>query len=518
MSNDAVFVNGQIANGDAVEQAEACLAIGDLESAIEILEKLVSIEPTNLRAWHRIAQACVEAGNHVAACQFFLHALSLGVDGPLLGDCAEFFKRHPAAQDFSIVEKVVNGFCSLGSQSEALEFLNSVPPEIQNPEYFCLLSEVSHQLGKTSEAITSIDKAISAVPNNARYLFVKGKFFAETWHIDEAVQAFSLAASIDPCFSEAHWNEAVFRLLSGDLALGFSKFEWRRRVFPSLWPIPPSLPADREWNGSQSLIGQRMVLFAEQGLGDTIQFARYVPILFQAGASAVSAVVPSCLRRLLSTVPGLHVCSEGEEVQGDFYCSLMSLPACTKTALDTIPSSVPYLFPDPREVALWRARIDGGELSSVGVVWSGNPTHRADHQRSIPLATICETFEFPFTALHVSLSEEERRLLEENPRISFVGNELHDMAATAALVSALDLVITVDTAVAHLAGALNKPVWLLLHEHPDWRWLLHRETSPWYPSARLIRMQENESWPDVLLRLTNEAGIDSGPLSGKYFP
>lgn len=334
-------------------------------------------------------------------------------------------------------------------------------------------------------------------------LIMDGVTLAESGHECAAADFFHDLASRTRYSGAAlaYWHEAINRLVCGDFERGLEAFEWRRIALPC-WPLPATLPPELEWNGSQPLEGKHIVLFGEQGLGDTVQFIRYAPLLMQRGASRVSALVPPTLRRLLRSISGLHVLEEGERVDGNLFCALMSLPRAfgVRTSSD-IPANVPYLVADSLAIATWRRRIECGELSPTGITWRGNPMHASDLKRSIRLADILTRFNMPLTALHDDLREDERILLDHSGQIAFVGNELHDMADTAALISALDRVITVDTAVAHLAGAMGKPTLLLLHHDRDWRWLRDGERSAWYPSLRLWRMRRGEEWPETLARI-----------------
>jgi hypothetical protein len=270
----------------------------------------------------------------------------------------------------------------------------------------------------------------------------------------------------------------------------------------------PKFPL-RAWHGGQNVKGKTILICADEGLGDTIQFVRYVPMLAERGARVV-LVVQNPLHRLLSGLPGVSQCfsfAGGRLPEIDMHCPIGSLPLAFRTRLDTIPSAKSYL-PSPAEsdVQAWEDRLGQHTKLRVGLVWSGNPDHTNDHNRSIPLRVLSRILDVDAT--FVSLQKDPRAndaaALRELSEIIDFTVHLSDFTETAALVSCLDLVITVDTSVAHLAGALGRPTWILLPCTPDYRWLLDRNDSPWYPSVRLFRQTETRDYESVLERVRDE--------------
>jgi len=262
----------------------------------------------------------------------------------------------------------------------------------------------------------------------------------------------------------------------------------------------------RRWKG-EPLDEARILLYAEQGLGDTLQFVRYVPLVAARNGQVLLEVQPA-LRRLLSKVDGaFEVISRGADLpEFTWQCPLLSLPLAFATEVSTIPAQVPYITPDPAEVEAWRPRLQG-EKRRIGVAWGGNPEHHRDRLRSIPLAQLAPLLDLPgttFYSLQVGAGAEQTKQLPPGARLIDLTASLKDFADTAALVAHLDLVISVDSSVAHLAGAMAKPVWVLLNKGPDWRWLLDREDSPWYPTARLFRQATAGDWRDVVGRVEAE--------------
>ena len=314
----------------------------------------------------------------------------------------------------------------------------------------------------------------------------------------EAVAAAYQGLALYPEDPDLHWNLALAHLLHGEFQQGWREHEWRLRV-PSLRHKVLQVDAP-PWAG-ESLAGRALLLHGEQGFGDSIQFFRLLPRV-AAGAGTVFLRVDATLHRLLrAALPGnVHMLAADAPLPAvSCHASLMSLAAILALREEEFARDVPYLRADPAAVQDWCARIGDGGLK-VGLAWSGNPTHANDHNRSISLNAFrgltvqgCRFF-----SLQPQLREADRELLAGWRGMTDLGRTLRDFADTAALIEALDLVITVDTSVAHLAGALGKPVWILLAHVPDWRWMLKRMDSPWYPSARLFRQPVAGDWEPVL--------------------
>jgi hypothetical protein len=255
------------------------------------------------------------------------------------------------------------------------------------------------------------------------------------------------------------------------------------------------------------LEGSRILLYAEQGLGDSLQFVRYVPLVAARGGKVVLEV-PLRFHSLLAHTPGVgEVIRHGEALpEVDWQCPLMSLPRAFGTDLGTIPSEIPYIYPDPSQVEAWREQLPVNSLR-IGLVWGGSPLHPHDALRSIPLgllAPLTSVEGTTFYSLQMGRPIEQMKQLGDRVHLVDLQNEQKDFADTAAIVASLDLVISIDTSVAHLAGALGKPVWILLCKSADWRWLLERDDSPWYPTARLFRQSTLGNWQDVVTRVKGE--------------
>lgn len=350
-------------------------------------------------------------------------------------------------------------------------------------------------LGRLDEALASYARALELNPDHADTWSNRGTALQGLLRLEEALASYDRAIALRPEHVDAHFNRATALLLAGDFARGWREFEWRWRTQTRARP--------GSWLGATPLAGRSIVLRCEQGLGDTLQFARYAPEVTARGARVILSVQAPLTRLMASLDPEIEVRAAREAPAADLDCPLMSLPLAFGTTLDTIPAPPRYLAADPAMVAAWRARLPANRRR-VGLVWSGNPAHRNDRHRSLPLEALTPLLDVDahWVALQKDIPDRDVVLLDRLPLLR-MGDELGDFADTAALIEALDLVITVDTSVAHLAGALGKPTWILLPFSPDWRWLTGRDDSPWYPSARLFRQTTPGDWAGVVRRVAD---------------
>jgi tetratricopeptide (TPR) repeat protein len=360
-----------------------------------------------------------------------------------------------------------------------------------------------HMLSRFEDALASYDNELARHPDFAQALTNRGATFESLTRFEEALASYQRAYTARPDFADAHYNEALCRLLVGDLRRGWEKYEWR-------WQSKPLGHGKRNfpqplWDGSQDIAGRTVLLHAEQGFGDTIQFCRYVPLIAGRGAHVILEVQPP-LYQLMSALPGAAqvICSGDPLPQFDLHCPLLSVPRAFGTELANIPSATPYLHAPEEKTKRWNARLGPRTRPRIGVAWSGRPTHKNDHNRSIGLDAFLSIFagvDVSLVSLQREVRDADAPALRERSDILHFGDELADFADTAALISSLDLIVAVDTSAAHLAGALAKPVWVLLPFIPDWRWLLDRDDSPWYPTARLFRQDNTRAWGDVFVRV-----------------
>ena len=358
-------------------------------------------------------------------------------------------------------------------------------------------------LYRYEEALACFDQAFTEAPEDADVLDDRATALSALHRHAEAIANYDQALRLDPDSAKAHWNRALALLRVGDFPQGWQEYEWRWKVDAlPLGRKDRNLDPQLRWRGEQPIEGKTILLHNEQGFGDTIQFARYVPLVAELGATVVLEVQPA-LKRLFTGVKGaVIVIGEGEELPAfDLHCPLPSLPLAFNTRLETIPSNGPYVFASEGRMKTWTERLPNSQKPRVGVCWAGNPDFRADRPRSIGLTPLIPLLSVPgvqFISLQRDLRLGDDEVLRQHPHVIRLGDQLEDFSDTAAVMSLLDLVISSDTAPVHLAGALGRPVWILLQYSPDWRWLLGREDNPWYPTARLFRQPTAGDWDSVI--------------------
>lgn len=363
------------------------------------------------------------------------------------------------------------------------------------------LGLVLQNLEQLDEAIAAYQGAIELRPGYADALVNLGFVLRQKNETAAALRCFEEAVAREPQNAEARWELCATRLALGDFERGWPEYEWRwkQRDFQQ----PPSFPQPR-WDGTE-LGGRRIFLHPEQGYGDTIQFARYATLVAQRGGEVIVGC-PKALSSLIKTIPGVSgvVTSRAELPQFDVHAPLMSLPAIFRTTVPTVPAAVPYLAVPRTDFAFDQA---SDPRFKVGIVWAGDPRHKNDRNRSAKLENFLPLAELPGVCCFSLQAGDAARQLEPPPglgKIINLGGRFRDFADTAQAISQMDLVVSVDTCAAHLAGALGKSVWTLLPFEAEWRWLVGREDSPWYPTMRLFRQSERGNWSQVLARVAAE--------------
>ena len=361
-------------------------------------------------------------------------------------------------------------------------------------------------LGRYDEALAAFDRALAAAPGHGNAWNNRGRALQALGRHAEAVASFDKAIELHKDNADAHFNRALSLLTLGDLARGFEQYEWR-------WQRSGMRDTRRGygkplWLGEYPLARKTILLHAEQGLGDTIQFARYAPRLARAGATVVLEVQPE-LKNLLAGVEGVASChARGDQLPAyDVHCPLGSLPLAFKTEPASIPADIPYLRADQGRLAQWRARIDDLPGKRITIAWAGNASHANDRNRSIDLKLLEPLLALEgtsFLSIQRELRGDDAETLARLSNVRHLGGEFADMADTAAIAALTDLTISVDTSVVHLAGALGRPVWVMLPFAPDWRWTLSGGNCPWYPQARLFRQPALGDWPGAIAALRAE--------------
>jgi hypothetical protein len=369
-------------------------------------------------------------------------------------------------------------------------------------EVLCNRGAALRMLGRPAEALADYDRALALAPGKAEILNNRGVALAALNRHAEAIECYGAALAAAPDYARAGFNRSVSRLVVGDFDGGWADHEYRWRGGDR--PMQPTASRAPRWTGREEIRGKTVLLGAEQGLGDIIMCTRYAPLLRDRGARVVLEVHPP-LKALLRELDGIdHVIALGEALPPhDYQVPIMSLPLAFGTRVDTIPRDVPYVFPPAAHIERWRSALESARRPLVGLAWSGSATLRNDRNRSIPLAQLqaLRDGEGTFVSLQKDIRDADRPHLDTGRGILHFEAELADFRDTAALASLMDVVVSVDTSLAHLAGAMARPTWILLPFSPDWRWLLGRDDSPWYPTARLFRQPQPGDWETPIRRV-----------------
>jgi tetratricopeptide (TPR) repeat protein len=508
-SFDALHLLGLV----KLQRGKAGAAYGLIEQALKIdphspeaLSNLAMV----LAALNRDAEALASVDKALALAPGNLEALNMR------GNVLLKLKRRDEA--LAAYERVValeprrlgarmnrgNALAELGRLDDALADYDAIlAAQPAHAETHFNRGNVLHGLARPADAIAAYDRALALRPDYVKALTNRGIALQALGRHQEALASFGRVLALDKGNADAHHNEALILLTLGDYGRGFEKYEYR-------WQRT-GMPARRRsfgkplWLGEYPLGRKTILLHAEQGLGDTIQFVRYAPVLARAGPKVVLEVQPE-LKALLARVEGVAaVVAPGEPLPAfDVHCPVGSLPRALRTEAARIPAEIPYLKASEARIDTWRARLEGRASPRIAIAWSGRAAHANDRNRSIALARLAPLLALDgasFVSIQRELRPEDAEVLARHPRLAHVGDALDDFDDTAALVSLVDLVITVDTSVAHLAAALGRPTWILVPFWPDWRWMLEREDSPWYPTARLFRQPAAGDWESVIAKV-----------------
>jgi tetratricopeptide (TPR) repeat protein len=363
-----------------------------------------------------------------------------------------------------------------------------------------------YDVGRYVDAIEAHDAVLAVASDHAAAWLNRGRALAALNRYDEAIASYDKTLALRKDDADANFMASLALLTLGDYRRGLQKYEWRWRRTG----MPEQKSRGRPlWRGEYPLTRKTVLLHAEQGLGDTIQFARYVPLLVGGGANVLLEVQPELTTLMATLAGGAKIIARGEAPPPfDVHCPLGSLPLALKTELGTVPADIPYLTADAAHLEKWAARLGARERLRIAIAWAGNASHLNDRNRSIPFAKLAPLFsaQAQFVSIQREVRGEDAAALASESRVTHIGDALESFADTAAVVAQCDLVIVVDTAVAHLAGALGRPLWVLLPMTPDWRWTLDGATSRWYPSARLFRQSALGDWDGVIARIGEALG------------
>jgi tetratricopeptide (TPR) repeat protein len=511
---------------DRLQRAYALHQKGQLEHAAALYREVLAIEPSQLDALHLLGMALYGLGRPENALASFERALRHAphsveahfYSGVLLTD----LKRYPDALDhfertIALAPNHAEAHVNRGNVLRELQRFDEAVASYTNairirPDFALAYSNRGSALreqGDLGAALESYDRAVALKSDYATAYCNRGVVLSDLRLLDRALASYDAAIAIARDYADAHYFKGLLQLLRADYRQGWAEHEWRwksgygsfsqqRRDFPQ--PL---------WLGQAPVAGKTVLLYAEQGLGDILQFCRYASLVAQRGARVILEV-PQSLVGLLAGLEGVaRIVPYGAPLPAfDYQCPLMSLPLAFNTAVDTIPAPRGYLKSDSAKVARWRQKLGEKRAPRIGLSWTGNPLNPHNRERRIPLEVLIRGLPagFQYVSLQKELTDADRRTLQVNPHILEFSAELQDFTDTAALCECVDLVISICTSVAHLSGALGRPTWVLLAFAADWRWLLDRADSPWYPTAKLYRQSRAGDWPEVLEKVAADLG------------
>jgi tetratricopeptide (TPR) repeat protein len=525
-------------------RGNALKELGLLAEAARSFTLALNIQPGHLDTLHNRAVVYTLLGQHADALRDYDERLARRGDhaSDLIGRGVALIGLGRCEEALAALERAIVlsprdampytqrgvGLQRLARHAEALaSFDIALAIEPALPEVWNNRGVALFELDRPEEALTSFERALALRGAPADTYTNMGMALRALGRYGEALESFARTLARKPDDSKATFASAFVRLALGDFKQGWPLYEVRLRD-PELGTAPRTFAAPR-WEGREELAGKRLLVYADQGLGDAIQFCRYLPSLAARGASVTFEVVPSVKALLGSLGDGVQLLSRGERVPPiDFYCPLLSLPLALGTDQETIPGDVPYLAAEPARVATWRARLAELPGLRVGIAWQGNPTVERlilARGRSLPLealAPLAQVSGVSLISLQKGPGEEQLAACSFRDRVLDLGPEFDRgpdaFLDTAAVMASLDVVISSDTSIAHLAGALARPTWVALAAVPEWRWLLSRDDSPWYPTMRLFRQQSRGDWRSVsaslaaaLARLVSERAGSRAP-------
>lgn len=467
--------------------------LGDLPQAIDDYDQALLLDPTLALAHANRGVACMDTGRVAQALDSFSHALALAPD-------------HAGTHS-----NLGNALLQIDQPEQALQhYETALRIDPGNAAHHLHVGLAQLRLDQFAAAQSALLQALRIDPACATAHCYLGETERAQNRLDAALACYESALAIDPEHADAHFFQAVTRLAQGDWQRGWQQYEWRwrstaARLLPRNFPFPL-------WLGQSSLQGQRILAHCEQGLGDALQFCRYLPLLAQAGARVV-VQAPATLLPVLQTLDGDYewLTSDAELPPLDWHCPLLSLPLALGARAPLGMHAPGYLRAPPERVRHWRSVLPASGRRRLGIAWSGNALHLQDRHRSLRLEDLlpCLPEDWDIVVLQTELRDTDLPTLQAHPQLQYQGSEVRDFADSAAICTSLDLLLSVDTSVAHLAAALGVPVWLLLPWRADWRWGLQKKDTDWYPGMRLYRQQALQDWDSVLRQV--QADLENYP-------
>jgi tetratricopeptide (TPR) repeat protein len=471
-------------------RARALESLDRHEDALHCLNLALAIDPDNIADLRNRAVVLTKLGRFADAAVDYHAALALRPNDPDL-----------------LVRRAM-AFNQIDRRDEALQDVDrAVALAPNSPDMLNSRVIILDNLGRYTDALTDIDRMLSLQPNHIDAINNSGMILARLGRFKEALICYDRSFSLKPEQPQARYNRSLIRLALGDWIRGFQEFESR-------WDTPPLNKARLTglgplWlGGDEDLNHKTILLYHEQGYGDSLQCARYVPLLADRGARVILAVPPA-LASLMRSLPGVSEVVAGPQAlpKHDYQSPLMSLPLAFRTTPDTVPAAAPYLRADDSRIQSWQQRLGPRHRPRIGLAWGGRRYAPINYPRDIPFAALRPllSLDAEFISLQKDIADADRSVLDRAPQLQRLGESLDDFSDTAALIENLDLVITVDTAIAHLAGALGKPVWLMNRYASCWRWLQEGDQSPWYPTLRQFRQSTVGDWTPVVTAVRNAA-------------
>jgi tetratricopeptide (TPR) repeat protein len=524
------LINEAIVNSPRIPQYHNTLglileAVGEFEQAVLAYQHAVSIKPDYAEAYHNIAIALQSQGRYAEAIEKCRRAISLKIayaeayntmafsleKQERFDEAIENYKqalrlRPDFAEAYNHLGFVLN---EQGKSAEAIKnFRRAVEIDPNYAEVYSNLGIALKDRQQFAEAIENFERALRIEPDFAEAYYNLANSLRDEGRCSEAIENYEQAIRLKPDYAEAHWNMSLTNLLSGNFTEGWKGYRWRRNIDLKIL-IGRHYTGKPRWDGTP-FEGKRLFVHYEQGLGDNIQFVRYLPMIKARGGTVIFETLRPLIA-LLQDFPGADQVVENRadgkpSVDFDVYTSLLDMPNIFGTTLETIPAEIPYIHAETAKAQYWRNKL-AGPFFKVGIVWAGSPTHGNDRYRSCKLkdfAPVAKVDGFRLYGLQKGVAAAQMDEMAEVLPIVNISKEFEDFTDTAAAIENLDLVISVDTSVLHLAGAMGKPAWALLPYAPEWRWMLNRQDSPWYPTMRLFRQSQWSHWEPVFEQVAAE--------------
>ena len=458
--------------------AEIAKHLGQIDTAFQLFSQIINLDPKYARAFGGRGQLLQMIGKPLNAITDLSTAIGLGWKSAELFNSrgiafAHAGKLEQAIADFNAAIKIQSNFADA--------FFNRALAHRKNENYIA--------------AIEDYTEALHLTPDHFQAYNNRGFAYRELGQIDKAIADFLKSSKVNPKFHDGYWNASLGLLMLGDYKRGWRLYEhrWQSAGFTSprrdfLAPV---------WLGKERLAGKTILLHSEQGLGDSIQFCRYVPMVMSLGCKVILEVEKPLISLLKSLSARIQIIEKNAAKPSfDYHCPLMSLPLAFSTKLETIPSTGPYLEVDDTRVKWWKVKLGASKKTRIGLVWRGNPKHPNDRNRSIILRDIIAelSHDIDWISLQKNLSSDEKTLINASKKITHLGDLTTDFADSGALCSALDAILCVDTSIAHLGGALGLPIYMLIPHIPDFRWQNSGSSTPWYDSFKIFRQGADRNW------------------------